>query len=229
MQNSFNTAAPGPTREQLGHELLAELCKPDMGAADCDFARCLRLIAEGASLDARTIGEEKFDGGDTPLHQAVRLFEKDAAFNKIVLALIDHGADLEARDNAGNTPLMCAAVYGNQAAAELLIDRGAKLDERNGMGYTALIWAGYWGKKDIATMLIRRGAKTDVEDFGGHTAADWADKNKNFGNGETLDAIKETTQSVADERRRFEIWRDQNGMPLEKPVTVSRPLALRRK
>lgn len=212
MQGDFNTAAAPKTPNDLGRELLAELNK---SPNDCDREKCLRLIKGGAYLEEASTDDS--NSGELPLGIALRL-----GFDDVAQALIDAGADLDNRDESGNTALMDAAVYGRTAMAAAIIAKGVNLNEVNTSGYTALIWAGYWGKADIARMLIQHGAKTDVEDHQGYTALKWTELNKSFSNPETGVAIKTTIE----ERIRFEDWRDQ-GMPLEKPVTVKHPLTLK--
>lgn len=55
--------------------------------------------------------------------------------------LLEKGASVDARDAAGNTPLMLAAQAGNVFLAGLLLGHGAEVDARNNAGRTAL-WLG---------------------------------------------------------------------------------------
>ena len=50
--------------------------------------------------------------------------------------LLDDGIDLNSRNHDGVTPVMVAALFGRNAAAELLIDRGADLTIRGNKGET---------------------------------------------------------------------------------------------
>ena len=49
----------------------------------------------------------------------------------LVGRLLDNGANIEARDNGGNTPLFHAAVYGRTTVLKLLLQRGANIEARN--------------------------------------------------------------------------------------------------
>lgn len=62
--------------------------------------------------------------GSTPLHYAVRGASDDAA--DTILALIGAGADPNAKDDAGYTPLDVAMQLGIAAYAKILNDNGAR-------------------------------------------------------------------------------------------------------
>ncbi len=51
------------------------------------------------------------------------------------------GADIEAGDDTGATPLMCAALYAGPEVLRALIDRGAAVNVANSYGATPLMWA----------------------------------------------------------------------------------------
>lgn len=72
--------------------------------------------------------------GQTPLHLAAQLGKEDA-----VISLIQQGADLNARDIHGRTPLCLALLEAKGAAsAQLLIKSGAQIDSVDGEQKSAL-------------------------------------------------------------------------------------------
>jgi len=79
--------------------------------------------------------------------------------------LLEGGADVNARDEAGLTPLHIATTD----VAELLINRGASVNARNRYGETPLHRAAYLGSSDKAKLLIEHGADVNAKDKRGNT------------------------------------------------------------
>jgi ankyrin repeat protein len=84
-----------------------------------------------------------------PLHSATAL--RDGA---IIALLLDHGADVNARQAGGWTPLHAAAVFGDLPLVEMLMNRGAA-DRANDQGKTALDLAVEKGHAQVADRLRR--------------------------------------------------------------------------
>lgn len=93
--------------------------------------------------------------GITPLHE----FARNGDTQKAAIFL-DHGADLQARDeDIGSTPLGWAAKFGQKPMVELFLQRGAQpvLPDDPPWG-TPLAWATRRGHLDIAELLKKHGA-----------------------------------------------------------------------
>jgi hypothetical protein len=86
------------------------------------------LLAAGAAVEVPS-GPTR----GTPLHQAAR-----RGHGTVAVALLDHGADIEARDNKGQTPLRRAVNCRKLEVVQLLMRRGANPRAADGRGVTPL-------------------------------------------------------------------------------------------
>jgi len=74
----------------------------------------------------------------------------------MVKALLKNGADVQARDEFGNTPLMAAAWLADVGMLELLLKAGAEVSATNKAGATALMRA--TTVEDMTRLLVSKGA-----------------------------------------------------------------------
>ena len=70
------------------------------------------------------------------------------------------GADVNAKEDNGFTPLHEAANQGHKEIAELLIAKGANVNAKDEKGYTPLDQSALWGHKETADLLRKHGGKT---------------------------------------------------------------------
>lgn len=96
----------------------------------------------------------------------------------IARALIGAGADLNACNSDGNTPLLRAACEGRADLAHALMRAGADLDRQNHDGYSPLILARRRGNTAIADALERAGADVHLTTREGLNAANPGDSPK---------------------------------------------------
>jgi ankyrin repeat protein len=101
------------------------------GRGDLEGVR--RLLAEGADVNAADAM------GFTALFHACYNGDEDRGYPEVVQALLDAGADKEARIGYGVRPLMYAAGNGEAAVVEVLLRAGADPVARNEGGRTALM------------------------------------------------------------------------------------------
>jgi ankyrin repeat protein/L-ascorbate metabolism protein UlaG (beta-lactamase superfamily) len=156
-------------------------------AGRLDFDTMRLLVDHGAYLDQRSTQ------GFSPLHymayrgqtQAVRyLLEHGANHEALVngignsvlhmacegdsvgtiVALLDAGARMEARNTWGATPLCWAATQWREDAARCLLERGADVNAAMDDGHTALYVAARNGQPAIGEALLDAGADPKVSD-----------------------------------------------------------------
>jgi len=72
--------------------------------------------------------------------------------------LIEHGVDVNLKDNDGMTALMWAAREGHIDTVAMLIDKGSDVNAKDNKGFTALTWAAMFSRTDIEALLIDKGA-----------------------------------------------------------------------
>jgi len=88
--------------------------------------------------------------------------------------LLDRGAEVDAKDGGGWTPLSWAAMGGHEAVVRLLLDRGAEVDVEDTDNCTPLSWAAIRGREALVRLLLDRGAEVNAKDKDGWTALSWA-------------------------------------------------------
>lgn len=107
--------------------------------------------------------------GETALH--IVTARRDTTW---ISYLIAKGANVNARDGRGVTPLMLACNLGFQDGVEVLIANRARVDEPTATGETPLITAVH--RRDLGMMraLLQAGADPDRADNSGRSARDYA-------------------------------------------------------
>ncbi len=94
------------------------------------------------------------------LHEAARIGDIET-----VGLLLDQGAELDAKNEDGVTPVHAAAQGDHSEVVALLLDRGADVDTRTLKRLTSLHIAGKEGAVEVVALLLNRGADTEAKDF----------------------------------------------------------------
>ena len=93
-----------------------------------------------------------------------------------VKKLIDKGANVNAKNEYGWTPLHIAAWKGHPKVVKLLIKAGAKVNATKDDGWTPLHLAARWGNTEISKLLIDKGANVNATNDDGDTPLHYAAK-----------------------------------------------------
>ncbi len=156
-----------------------------------DYSEVVRFLTAGADVN------EKDGAGWTPLHCAAfygyypdevqkaiyygTAKEASNALNDlgagerpqgtadVVDVLLKNGADVNARDTLGETPLFLAARKGFETIVKSLLDHGADANAKTRRGCTPLHAAADSGLAEIVALLLARGAVADAKDQSGLT------------------------------------------------------------
>ncbi|GAP93412.1 putative beta transducin-like protein [Rosellinia necatrix] len=86
---------------------------------------------------------------------------------RIVQTLLILGADIEATDNNGCSPLISSCRYGHIDVARLLLDHGANIEASDNDGWSPLIFSCCYGHTDVARLLLDNGANIEATNNNG--------------------------------------------------------------
>lgn len=123
-------------------------------------------------LDApgtQVVNTRDVTSGETALH--IVTARRDLPWMQFLLG---KGANPNARNNRGATPLQLAVGMGFTEGVELLIALKARVDEPDAAGETALIAAVHRRDTGIMRLLLKAGASPDRADNSGRSARDYA-------------------------------------------------------
>lgn len=107
--------------------------------------------------------------GETALHIVVA--RRDLTWVQFLAA---KGANVNARNGKGETPLQLASNLGFTEGVEALLRLGARVDEPNSTGETPLIAATHRKDAALARVLLKAGASASRNDNSGRSALDYA-------------------------------------------------------
>ena len=125
-----------------------------------DVGKIRQLLSDGASPN-----QTDEDGTTTGMHVSA-----SSGNLQIMAILYKAGADINARDSVGNSPLDLAAEHDQLEAAKLLIEMKARVNDQNKNGMTALMFAAKAGDVEMVRALLEGGANPNMSDYTGRDA-----------------------------------------------------------
>lgn len=121
------------------------------------------------SPSTQIINTRDVSTGETALHIVTQ--RRDLLWMQF---LVGKGANVNVRDNKGETPLVRAANLNFLEGVDFLITAGARVDEPNNTGETPLITAVHGRNIAMVRALLKAGANPDRPDNSGRSARDYA-------------------------------------------------------
>jgi ankyrin repeat protein len=112
--------------------------------------------------------------GDTALHLAAGCRRGEAYALPLIRLLLESGANIEARNSSGQTPLLYSSYAGFRQAVGLLLDKGASFQYQDKNGRTPLHYAAREGQAAVVEVLLNKGADPAVKDSQGLTPFEYA-------------------------------------------------------
>ena len=96
---------------------------------------------------------------DISIHDAAAVGNIEA-----VKQYLDGGADVNAKDGDGFTPLVFAVDKGHKEIVEILIAKGADVNAKDKLGWTPLFYAAFSGRTEVVELLIAKGVDVNAKD-----------------------------------------------------------------
>uniref|UniRef100_A0A668T9G4 Poly [ADP-ribose] polymerase n=1 Tax=Oreochromis aureus TaxID=47969 RepID=A0A668T9G4_OREAU len=169
------TSLQGLSPSQLGNESVQEILQEGFLIGNSEVDRQLLEASKSGDLEtvkklctAQNVNCRDVEGRQsTPLHFA-------AGYNRLAVVqfLLQHGADVHAKDKGGLVPLHNACSYGHYEVAELLVLHGAVVNVADLWKFTPLHEAAAKGKYDICKLLLQHGADPTRKNRDGNTPLD---------------------------------------------------------
>jgi ankyrin repeat protein len=129
-----------------------------IAASKGKFENLNLMISNGFNCDA-------YYRGDPILYWAMQSASLD-----IIRLLHKHGADINAINGEGKTPIFDASGFGLADILEYLISHGACIDKATSDGTTPLIIASCYNQIDVTRILLSHNCDIDAKTTGGITA-----------------------------------------------------------
>jgi len=133
------------------------------------------LLSMGAKVDLEQRGQFR---GLLPSGTALAV-AGSAGRTEICKSLLAAGADVNKKNQRGNTPLLAAFTHGDIQCVPAMLEYGAEVNVRDALGETPLMLVSRWDPSDptvrhVLEELLAKGGDVMAKDDKGRTPEDWA-------------------------------------------------------
>lgn len=112
--------------------------------------------AAGKLVELHDVNSKDYLGW-APLHWAAWLNEQ-----RMLSALIEHGANVDITGNHNESPIYLAAFNGHKESTEILLTNNAKTTIRNTLSHAPIHMASYNEHVDVMSIMLRYGADIEI-------------------------------------------------------------------
>jgi|GEM_PF-546842 len=201
-QAATGPQSPKPDVPDLNRRLLSAVCAGDVAAAKALFEQGAEANAQDAQgktglhlavaakdysgygdkgremlalfLNRKLPIDSRDKSGATALHDA--MFDDSYSSKYKIEDLVKFGADVNARDDAGQTPLHYAAARGNKNdGLKCLLEKPVSINAADDLGATPLHLAATRGDQDVVKQLLQHGANATILTKDGKSVGDYAE------------------------------------------------------
>ncbi len=168
--NQRAAESPGNTIVYVDWNVALAEAELERAVAVEDLEKVRTMLKSGFDLNRRA-------SNDPFIHRLTRQLQATPRTAELLAALAAAGADFNAANRFGVTPLMYAVLAGS-GQVKTLLAAGANVNAADDQGHTPLMIAAYDGKLDVVELLLRSGADVNARDAKGKTALDYAQMGK---------------------------------------------------
>ncbi len=179
MVQSLLARAPADMKPEIlllvGGSSAIPLIREKLEAATGLPARSWQYSREAVALGAALMVSDEQTATETNANLDKALLKATAGSDtQAVRELLSRGANANAKDEDGNTPLHYTAVKGRTDEVRLLLEGRADVNAKGVGRFTPLHEAVYWGQSDVTRLLLEAGADINAVDEYGKTPLHWA-------------------------------------------------------
>eukprot|EP01060_Flectonema_neradi_P031817 TRINITY_DN4929_c0_g2_i1.p1 TRINITY_DN4929_c0_g2~~TRINITY_DN4929_c0_g2_i1.p1 ORF type:complete len:386 (+),score=75.06 TRINITY_DN4929_c0_g2_i1:46-1203(+) len=160
-----------------GLELIMKAGAGQFVTRTCEESTCVKAAVEGGNIEAvKYFIQLGYSINTTPLLPGTPIGEAALQGNREMISyLLEHGADINAKNENGQTALMMLAIHDRYLTViKDLIEKGADIHQTSRNHQTLLMVSSYYGSEQVCQLLLDLQMDTNETDSCGNTALTFA-------------------------------------------------------